>query len=176
MSNTIIKPTVGRVVWFYPSKVTGEAGFASPVEGEPLAAIIAKVWNDKLINLTVFDANGVPHSRTSVALVQDGEPIPTNGYYATWMPYQVGQAKGAALIEATQQPAGIQPTQLAAIALEKLHSARNNLVQTGNYFTTIEQDGNHIVVSAALLNSEFLARGLPGECIASPLQLRTKSA
>lgn len=91
--STIIKPTIGRVVWFYPSSQTGNAGFAAPADGEPLAAVVAKVWSDNLLNLTVFDANGVAHSRTSVALVQDGEPVPPHGYYATWMPYQVGQAK-----------------------------------------------------------------------------------
>lgn len=91
--STTIPPTVGRVVWFYPSTNSAQAGFASPDEGRPLAAIIARVWNDRMVNLTVFDANGVPHSRTSVPLVQDGQDAPALGYYASWMPYQIGQAK-----------------------------------------------------------------------------------
>lgn len=87
----IIKPTVGRVVLFYPSSRTGDAGFACPQAGEPLAAVIAKVWSDSCVNLAVFDANGVAHSRTSVLLVQDGQERP-GSYYCEWMPYQKGQA------------------------------------------------------------------------------------
>jgi hypothetical protein len=89
----MINPTVGRVVWFHPPTNAAEGGFAAPDAGQPLAAIIARVWSERMVNLTVFDANGVPHSRTSVVLVQEGEPVPQNGYYAEWMPYQIGQAK-----------------------------------------------------------------------------------
>lgn len=88
----IIKPTVGRAVWFYPWTNVADPEFARPFAGEPCAAIIAKVWNDSMVNLTVFDANGNPHSRTSIQLVQDGQPIPGLGGYCCWMPYQLGQA------------------------------------------------------------------------------------
>jgi hypothetical protein len=87
----MIKPTVGRVVWFYPPKFA-EGGFNAPHEGEPCAAIVAKVWSDTMVNLSVFDANGVSHARTSVRLVQEGTKRP-DGYFCEWMPYQVGQAK-----------------------------------------------------------------------------------
>ena len=60
--------------------------------GGPLAAIVAHVFNDALVNLAVFDSNGQPHSRTSVPLVQEGEDKPEHGYFCSWMPYQVGQA------------------------------------------------------------------------------------
>jgi hypothetical protein len=90
-----ITPTVGRVVWFYPSRLVGESGFASPPEGEPLAAVIARVWNDRMVNLTVFDANGAPHPRTSVPLVQDDQLTPRDSY-CTWMPFQKGQARAQA--------------------------------------------------------------------------------
>lgn len=88
-----IPPTVGRVVWFYPSLNTGEAGFEQNLDGEPLAAIIARVWSDQLVNLTVFDAAGRAHTRTSVALVQDlGTKDRPAIAFCTWMPFQKGQA------------------------------------------------------------------------------------
>jgi hypothetical protein len=49
-------------------------------------------FNDCLVNLSVFDSNGTPFSRTSVPLVQEGEAKPEHGYFCSWMPYQVGQA------------------------------------------------------------------------------------
>jgi hypothetical protein len=87
-----IAPTVGRVLWFSPSRLTGDGRFAHIDGGKPLAAIIAHVFGDALVNLAVFDSNGQPHSRTSVPLVQEGEPKPEHGYFCSWMPYQVGQA------------------------------------------------------------------------------------
>lgn len=83
----MIKPTVGRVVWYYPKGHTnGE---------QPHAAIIAHVWSDTCVNLAIFDANGQPYppGKTSILLVQEGAPIPTGGDYCTWMPYQMGQAQ-----------------------------------------------------------------------------------
>jgi hypothetical protein len=53
-------------------------------------------FHDALVNLTVFDSNGVSHSRTSVPLVHAGEPKPEHGYFCEWMPYQIGQAAKAA--------------------------------------------------------------------------------
>lgn len=86
MSQTI-KPTIGRVVWYYPG---GHAPGA-----QPLAAIVAHVWSDTCVNLAIFDANGVPlpNPPTSVLLVQPDNDLPPVGNYCTWMPYQVGQAK-----------------------------------------------------------------------------------
>jgi len=57
---------------------------------------VAHVFNDVLVNLSVFDSNGVSHSRTSVKLVQAGEAKPEHGYFCEWMPYQVGQAAAVA--------------------------------------------------------------------------------
>lgn len=91
----MIKPTVGRVVYFYPASNVQDAGFCPPSAGEPCAAIIAKVWRDDCVNLTVFDASGVAHARTSVMLVQENEPHPENGYFCEWMPFQIGHAKKA---------------------------------------------------------------------------------
>lgn len=83
----IIKPTVGRVVWYYPAGHHGD--------NQPLAALVAHVWSDTCVNLAIFDANGSPFVAppTSVLLIQEGNPVPTGGNYCTWMPYQMGQAK-----------------------------------------------------------------------------------
>lgn len=99
MTSTVIKPTVGRVVWFHPFENSGEANFARHQDGQPYAAIIAHVHGDRLVNLSVFDANGASHPRTSVALVQDGEPSPRGGFYCEWMPYQKSQAAKTEAVE-----------------------------------------------------------------------------
>lgn len=113
MTNPIIKPTVGRVVWFHPFSSSAEANFARHQDDQPYAAIIARVWSDQLVNLTVLDANGTPHSRTSVYLVQEGEGIPVGGFYCEWMPYQKGQAAKieAAEKELAQEPKAFNPSQ-----------------------------------------------------------------
>lgn len=95
-----IQPTVGRVVLFHPGPFF-QGAKASP--GEPLPAMVARVWSDEMINVGGFDANGVPFSATSVKLLKDGEAPPEGQHYAEWMPYQKGQA---AKTEALQQAAG----------------------------------------------------------------------
>lgn len=81
----MIAPTVGRVVWFYTY---------SPGQGHkgPLSASVARVWNDRMVNLGYLDQDGNHHAATSVALVQEGDEAP-QANYCTWMPYQIGQAK-----------------------------------------------------------------------------------
>lgn len=88
--NEVIKPTVGRVVWFYR--------YEYKPEEQPLAAIVAYVWGDRQVNLCVFDQNGVSLCKTRVKLVQPGDEIPSGGNYCAWMPYQIGQHR------AHQQP------------------------------------------------------------------------
>lgn len=85
----MIQPTVGRVVWFYPTPNGAESGFARG--SQPHAAIVAYVHGDRMVNLTVFDANGNAHSMTSVPLRQPKDERP-GGMFCEWMPYQKGQA------------------------------------------------------------------------------------
>lgn len=119
MPNPIIPPTVGRVLWFYPSEHTGEAGFVRHSGGGgPYAAIIAHVWSDSVLNLTVFDANGTPHSRTSVPLIQDGDAAPDHAFCG-WMPFQKGQAIKQES-EANQQTAQIYVPRTFRQALDAL--------------------------------------------------------
>ena len=83
----MIKATVGRVVWYHPADSDPTPKF----RGEPLAAIVARVHSDRLINLTVFRADGITYGRHDVQLVQDGDQRPTERF-AEWMPFQKGQA------------------------------------------------------------------------------------
>jgi hypothetical protein len=48
---------------------------------QPLAATVAYVWHDRLVNLSVLDFNGVPNSRTSVPLLQDDAVAPEGSPY-----------------------------------------------------------------------------------------------
>lgn len=86
----MIKPTVGRVVWFY--KYIPSQGYKGPLAGH-----VAFVHSDTMVNLMVIDENGHPRSETSVLLVQDGQP--PSGDYCTWMPYQKGQAAKTEALE-----------------------------------------------------------------------------
>lgn len=89
MANTIMEPTNGRIVWFTPALNDNKI----VKRDKPLAAIVCDVWNPRMVNLSVVDANGQQHACTSVTLVQEGDPKPSHGYYCEWMPYQLGQAK-----------------------------------------------------------------------------------
>jgi hypothetical protein len=93
----MIKPTVGRVVWFYKySYGQGHKG--------PLAAHVAKVFSDLYVNLMVINEDGNPRSETSVLLLQDDMAVPGSDY-CTWMPYQKGQAAKTEALEKALEPA-----------------------------------------------------------------------
>jgi len=89
----MIKPTVGRVVWFHDA-------FVPDTKEQPQAAIICCVHSDRCVNLAVFDVNGGGSiSKTSVPLRQEGDVAPA-GYFCEWMPYQMGQAARTEAAEA----------------------------------------------------------------------------
>jgi hypothetical protein len=56
------------------------------------------------VHLTVFDGVGVPRSEPYVLLVQEGDVPPAMGRFATWMPYQISQAKKHAVEPVTAAP------------------------------------------------------------------------
>ena len=105
----IITPTVGRKVWF---RLNGVNELEKPRSGaetalvralpsvadptRPLDATVVYVWNDRVVNLHVLDHYGNPFIATSVTLMQEGDTPPQFGFYAEWVPYQLGQAKKAA--------------------------------------------------------------------------------
>lgn len=97
----MIKPTVGRVVWYYKD------GAAQMSAGQPCAAQIAYVHSDTCINIGYLDENGNHHNATSVRLLEDREPVAESMHFpfCTWMPYQVGQAAKTDEAEAALQTA-----------------------------------------------------------------------
>ena len=78
----MIKPTIGRVVWYHPSDAEPEITHA---------ATVTYVWSDTCINLAIFDSNGKIYAETSVLLFQ-GKGARPSSKFAEWMPYQQGQA------------------------------------------------------------------------------------
>ena len=91
----MIKPSIGRVVWFYKNGKTQR-----DIGGQPNAALIAFVHSDSCINIGYFDANGIAQSETSVQLEQEPGDSDWSSSFCAWMPYQVGQAKAQAEREA----------------------------------------------------------------------------
>lgn len=71
----MIKPELGMPVLYHQQAGDHFAG------GETLAATITRVWSDGMVNLTVFDGDGLAQNRTSVLLHQgdDGQPNPVGG-------------------------------------------------------------------------------------------------
>lgn len=95
----MIKPTIGRVVWYHPGPddPKPEGMPPAPLDGI-LPAIITYVWSDTMVNLVVFDVNGGPFGKTSIGLKQGEDGIFTC-YYCEWMPYQKGQAAKTEALE-----------------------------------------------------------------------------
>lgn len=83
----MIKPTIGRVVWFWPKYNPEEYP-----DQQPYSAQIAYVWSDSLINIGYLDRYGVASSATIVYL-WNGEGDRPACPHCEWMPYQQGQAK-----------------------------------------------------------------------------------
>jgi len=85
----MITPTIGRKVWFRPNKAESMARNGD----QPMDATVVYVWNDRMVNLVIFDHVGGQHMRPCVLLMQGDESyVPVNSY-CEWMPYQLGQAK-----------------------------------------------------------------------------------
>lgn len=110
----MIKPTVGRVVWFYPGSWDEELFKFRATHGlGPMAAHVVHVWGDRMVNLTVLDPNGLLHPRTSVMLAQEGDLIGVGSAYCEWMPYQKGQAAKTDAAEAKADAAALDVSALA---------------------------------------------------------------
>lgn len=119
--NQVIKPTVGRIVWFW------DYG-CNPLDADyrPEAAIVTYVWHDRMVNLSVFGRNGEPRGVTSVDLLQPGDERSDDGGFCEGMPYQVGQAKKHGDISSTPTPSLDQGEKQAA-AVQKNGAPRVGL-------------------------------------------------
>lgn len=85
----MIQPTNGRIVLFTP--VEGDLRF-NRLNAEPMSAMVVHVWDNRRVNLSVFDHVGIQRSMLNVTLLQDDDAKPLNGPFCEWMPYQKGQA------------------------------------------------------------------------------------
>lgn len=86
----VIVPSVGRVLWFWPSKEYKEQERA-----QPCAAICTYVHSERMVNISTYNCNGEQYPLTSVPLRQPDDADPAKGPFVEWMPYQIGQAAKA---------------------------------------------------------------------------------
>lgn len=113
----MIVPTIGRQVWFHPCPVA--AGVMTLWSEQPCAATVIHVRDERCVNLSVFDHVGKRHVFTAVTLLQDDDVVPADANYAEWMPYQVGQARAAAL-------EGVHPVHTAVAAMNEIAATAIN--------------------------------------------------
>ncbi len=104
----MIKPTIGRKVWYWAH--TPSEGYEN---AQPEDATVVFVFSESMVNLRVTDHSGNSRPETSVFLWQ-GEGSQPDTRHAQWMPYQVGQAKkerepNALELGAAARAAGIVP-------------------------------------------------------------------
>lgn len=62
------------MVWFKPSRSFTPPDFPTIDQARPYSAMVAYVWSDNPVNLTVSDHDGKTFGMTGVQLVQADEP------------------------------------------------------------------------------------------------------
>lgn len=132
-------PSVGRVLLFTPG--ASDLTLARVDSVQPMAAIVTYVWSEFMVNLTVFDHNGVSQSRTSVPLLAPGAEMPECGFFARW-PAHAPAAKAeekppVALVSAEVAQLKLEPGDVLAVTVpERLtNDARRSIAQgVGNLF------------------------------------------
>lgn len=80
----VIQPTIGRVVHFY--------GANFDTIDPPMAAMVVHVHDDRLVNLAIFNRQGVPFGRTDVVLRQPGDLEEPGGDRCQWPPAVLAMA------------------------------------------------------------------------------------
>jgi hypothetical protein len=87
-----IKPTNGRVLWFWPDVGLNPGG-------QPWDAHCAFVHLDGRINVGGFNPDGNPYRAKNVP-IWNGEGAKPTVPHCEWMPYQKGQAAKTEALEA----------------------------------------------------------------------------
>lgn len=101
----MIKPSVSRRVWYWPTeKQLFEGVLHQDDPQQALDAGVLFVHDDRKVNLFITDHWGRTLFLKGVQLLQEGDPIPVEGGYAQWMPYQVQAADAA-----KAKPTGFNP-------------------------------------------------------------------
>ncbi len=147
----LIPPVIGRMVHVYaqPGIMVCADHQTTPRnlivrEGHPLAGQICYVWSDRMVNVRVIDHDGHAFGLTSVRLLQEGDEPSGEPMFATWMPFQIGQAaKTEQLQEQLRQQSGqTQPEPAAANATIATGTAGDVPVgATGKYMREGDADG-----------------------------------
>lgn len=88
---TIIKPTVGRKLWFFASAKHYEDFKAGLHEAQPFDATVIFVHNDNCVNIAAISHHGQPDVALGVMLAQEGDESEPTGAHCRWMPYQTAQ-------------------------------------------------------------------------------------
>lgn len=98
----LIKPEIGRTLYFHANGTQPHAARAGA--GGPLAAKIVHVHGERMVNLVVWDANGVSFAVTSVELAHPEDATADRaGFFAAWMPWQIEQAERSRQFRLAQQ-------------------------------------------------------------------------
>lgn len=94
MEPKIIKPTIGRRVWYWPSEHDLSQEYMEQFDqSQAFDAGVVFVHSDREVNLVVSDHNATSYDRLHIPLIQPGDEKPVEGGYCEWMPYQIATAK-----------------------------------------------------------------------------------
>lgn len=89
-----MSPTIGRIVHFHPNqyaadRINSDAGHEKwgnkVTPGEPIAAVVVRVWSSTCVNLMVLPDGPTPFWFTSVSESVDEPGEGVNSYW-TWPP------------------------------------------------------------------------------------------
>lgn len=89
----MIKPTIGRILWFWNCERPHDWDPNDPRDIQPQAALVTRVHGDGSVNLVTWDSWDSSNSAlymSRVRIAREGERISQG--MAEWMPYQKGQA------------------------------------------------------------------------------------
>jgi hypothetical protein len=75
----MIQPTVGKRLWYWPTRATPD-GAPYDLANQPSAATITHVNADGTVNISYLDRNGQPDRRITVPLWQRGRPRPIGAF------------------------------------------------------------------------------------------------
>ena len=115
----MIQPTVGKRLWFWPTRAsTLDAPY--DLFNQPLAAFVTYVNRDGTVNIAYLDRNGSPDRRITVPLWQRGQPRPM-GNFCEFHPDDMGTgaqagAKISSVTPVIKQSDLPKPTEMASRA------------------------------------------------------------
>lgn len=167
----LITPTVGRVVWYWPSQQEIDArALAIYDQAQPMAATVAYVCDDRMVNLSVVDHSGFQFRRTSVKLLQedDARPHTSEGPFAEWMPYQ----KNAALkddLQKLETAALSAAVEVVAMGIDPAAPGADQTVETKVYTDGTSATGTPPLPELSPAQQEAAANGA-GDADPNPAQ------